>query len=226
MTFLRREFSVVLLLLGMAVVYAGVLISAGTSGAQTSGDTTDGTTATTQYNTQARTGQSDEGCSDPVEVFSISDNTSDIFGPFTVEGQLFRVRFETTPANDGGFGSTLIEVDDENLTAVTSEDVRNGESGTIEVNEGPGEFFLNIATSEQSYDVVVEDCAGSNGGNGGGSGNVGITERRNGDVIINVPRKPLPPTGGLPVYLMVAGSILAGAGLLAWRFTAQRGRQR
>jgi hypothetical protein len=41
-----------------------------------------------------------------------------------------------------------------------------------------------------------------------------------------IPGRPLPPTGGFLVYVMVAGSILAGAGLLALRFATQRGHHR
>ena len=45
-------------------------------------------------------------------------------------------------------------------------------------------------------------------------------------IIRTIPRKGLPPTGGLPVYVMVGGSVLTGAGLLAGRLVTQRGRQR
>lgn len=46
--------------------------------------------------------------------------------------------------------------------------------------------------------------------------------------IINVPDKPLPPTGGasLPVYATVAGFVLTGAGLLALGFAIRRGSRR
>ncbi len=44
--------------------------------------------------------------------------------------------------------------------------------------------------------------------------------------IINIPDKPLPPTGGLPVYATVAGSVLTGAGLLALGFAIRRGARR
>ena len=44
--------------------------------------------------------------------------------------------------------------------------------------------------------------------------------------IINVPNKPLPPSGGLPVYLIVASSVLAGAGLLALGLAIRRGARR
>lgn len=44
--------------------------------------------------------------------------------------------------------------------------------------------------------------------------------------VINIPRKPLPPTGGLPVYATVAGFILAGTGLLALGIGIRRGQRR
>lgn len=44
--------------------------------------------------------------------------------------------------------------------------------------------------------------------------------------VINIPRKPLPPTGGLPVYATVAGFILAGTGLLTLGVGIRRGQRR
>ena len=41
--------------------------------------------------------------------------------------------------------------------------------------------------------------------------------------VVNVPNRPLPPSGGLPVYAMVAGSVLTGAGLLALGLVIRRG---
>jgi hypothetical protein len=44
--------------------------------------------------------------------------------------------------------------------------------------------------------------------------------------IINIPRKPLPPTGGWPVYSVVAGFVLTGASLLMLGFGIGRRRPR
>ena len=44
--------------------------------------------------------------------------------------------------------------------------------------------------------------------------------------IINVPGRPLPPSGGLPVYGIVASSVLMGAGLLALGLVIRRGTRR
>ncbi len=46
---------------------------------------------------------------------------------------------------------------------------------------------------------------------------------RGGRTVVNVPRKPLPPSGGLPVYGTVAGFVLTGAGLLALGLLIRRG---
>ncbi len=42
----------------------------------------------------------------------------------------------------------------------------------------------------------------------------------------SVPRRPLPPTGGVPVSLIVAGFVLAGTSLLAASLVVRRGRRR
>jgi hypothetical protein len=44
--------------------------------------------------------------------------------------------------------------------------------------------------------------------------------------IVNIPKKPLPPTGGLPVYGTVAGFVLVGAGLLGLGVGIRRGQRR
>jgi hypothetical protein len=49
--------------------------------------------------------------------------------------------------------------------------------------------------------------------------------RRREPTVINIPNKPLPPTGGLPVYGMVAGSILAGVGLFGLGIGIRRGQR-
>ena len=52
-------------------------------------------------------------------------------------------------------------------------------------------------------------------------------EQTGGVIRQTIPKKPLPPTGGLPVYAMVGGSILVGAGLLGIGFVVCGGpRQR
>lgn len=47
-------------------------------------------------------------------------------------------------------------------------------------------------------------------------------ERRDRVMRNTIPRKPLPPTGGLPVYLMVSGTVLAGTGLVGLGLVIRR----
>jgi hypothetical protein len=44
--------------------------------------------------------------------------------------------------------------------------------------------------------------------------------------IINIPRKPLPPSGGLPVVATVASFVLTGTALLALGIVIRRGSRR
>jgi hypothetical protein len=50
--------------------------------------------------------------------------------------------------------------------------------------------------------------------------------RKKQPTIINVPKKPLPPSGGPPMYGVVASFILAGTGLLALGIGIRRGLRR
>jgi hypothetical protein len=83
-------------------------------------------------------------------------------------------------------------------SAQTGDDTTNGDNITIE------DFFEEDITED---DIFEEDI-------------------RKEPTIINIPRKPLPPTGGLPVYATVAGSILAGTALLALGVGIRRGQRR
>jgi hypothetical protein len=124
-------------------------------------------------------------------------------------------------------------------------------SGSQNILEGPGTFTLEIESEGFEYTVTVEDCSGANGEVTNGEVTNGeltndlieqevtveddedlreevIIERpeRREPTVINIPNKPLPPTGGLPVYGIVAGCILAGTGLLGLGIGIRRGERR
>ena len=159
--------------------------------------------------------QTDRGCPNPrlVETFTGSDD--DVTSTFRITGNAFRLSSEVDTFGQGpGQDATVrIDVVDQNgnvIETITIEDTGDDivDDVTI-IPEGPGTFGLEIAANNANYSITVDDCIGTGRDR---------TTRRPPEVIeeiINVPRKPLPPSGGLPVYGMVAGFILTGTGLLA-----------
>jgi hypothetical protein len=88
--------------------------------------------------------------------------------------------------------------------------------------------------------VTVEDCVGTNQDNGNQNNDQNSStlelstpaqnpsnqkaRPRSKDVIRNtIPRRRLPPTGGVSTYAMVTGFILVGAGLLGLGLVVRRG---
>lgn len=225
MVFGRIGFSAVLMAIGTIVFCWVLLLSAIPSGAQTVGATISNQG---QYGAQERTGQSDEGCSNPqaVETFTGTENQST--PQFRITGNTFRISYDVEVTNSNGFPVLEVDVLDDSGQFIGEGFISFGEDGSENILAGPGTFSLEIRADDVEYTVTVEDCAGTDRTTGGpttgqsGGGTIGRGEEK----IINIPGKPLPPTGGgSAIYVMVAGSILAGAGLLAWRLSGQRGRR-
>ena len=214
----KREFSVVLLVFGAVISVYMALLANPTSAQNGGGGTTGGNT------------NQDEGCSNPEVVDTFSGTENQITPQFDITGNTFRLRYEITDLDeDPGFDSFSIRPIGENGIGVgQSVLVFEEGSGSENILEGPGAFSLEIDSEGFEYTVTVEDCVGSEqttlqpttpqqSQNG---------QSQNEPTIINIPNKPLPPTGGLPVYGMVAGSIIAGAGLLGLGIGIRRGQRR
>ena len=223
----RRELSVILLAI-IALVFYLVLLSAIPSNAQTGGDTTS---------------QNDEGCDNPqlVETFSGSENR--ITPEFEITGNVFRLSYETVLIDPDSFGGSLdIEVRDESGQSIGQgplvfDEVTDSEN----ILAGPGTFSLEITADNVEYIIEVEDCAGAEPTNGitvddeitvedeiivDDEITVDDRDLQEEPTIIKIPNKPLPPTGGFPVYGTVAVFILMGAGLLGLGVGIRRGQRR
>lgn len=213
----KREISLILLVFGGVISIYMALLADSTS-AQ-GGGTTGGTT-----------NQDDEGCANPQLVDTFSGTENQITPEFETTGNTFRLSFETTLIDSEGFGGSLdIEVLDESGQPIGQgplvfDEVQDSENILV----GPGIFALDIRADNVEYTVTVEDCVGTEpttlqpttpqqSQNG---------QAQNEPTIINIPNKPLPPTGGLPVYGMVAGSVLAGVSLLGLGIGIRRGQRR
>lgn len=188
----KRQLSAVLLLFGVVICTYMVLLSTPIS-AQGGGD-----------------------CPGAEEVNTTTGNGNKQSPVFNITGTSFRLTVESTATSEDPqvAGVTIfVYPEGETVSYVTSFSVEEGRDDSSIVNAGPGEFYLDILAANADYTITVEDCTGTNGE----ETNQIITtqeQTRGKGPIINIPKKPLPPTGGWPVYGTVAGFVLAGAGLL------------
>jgi hypothetical protein len=181
---------------------------------------------------------------DCTEVASIGpETTNQRVGPVQINGNNVRVEGEVT-SDDPFFSALTISVEGEEEDGFPVFDsIQITEEGPFEENilVGPGDFTFDIESTEGvTYTVDIFDCGETQvGGNGGTVPDGEITLQDDEDLreiidkpvnreptVINIPNKPLPPTGGFPVYGMIAGSILAGAGLLGLGISVRRGQRR
>lgn len=206
----KREISLILLVFGVVISVYMALLADSTS-AQ-GGGTTGGLI----------TSQSDEGCDNPEVVDTFSGTENQRTPQFEITGNTFRLSYDVTEIIPDEFTSFSIDVLDEDGlrvdgTTLFFDDV----SDSTNILEGPGTFSLEIDAENAEFTVTVEDCVGTEPTT---LQSATPRQSQNEPTIINVPRKPLPPTGGgLPVYGMVAGSILAGVGLLGLGIGIRRG---
>ncbi len=213
-----------ILLAVIALVFYLALLSTTPSGAQTGGD-----------------------CPGAEVVEEINGSGDDQTPPFDIAGNRFQITSDVSGNTDFPFFS--IDVRDEDGIIATIDPEGEG-TDVSTVNEGPGEFFLDVAAANVEYTITVEDCTGTTQNDQDVTDgelteevlvDEELTEDLQEDVIIeepttreqsrnkpvvNIPNKPLPPTGGLPVYGTVAGFILVGAGLLGLGVGIRRGQRR
>ncbi len=204
----RRELSVVLLAFG-GIISVYMVLLAGPTSAQQGGGSSGGTTGGAQL--------SCSGNERIVETFTGTE--SQITLQFEITGREWNYAFRRT----GGLVDVFqVEALDEGgvsvpFSTIFSSASETGRSGPI---EGPGTFSLDIDAdstgSNLQYTVVVCDEASQ------GTSTPGSTS---GVIQATIPQKPLPPTGGWPVYALVASSIFAGMGLLGIRIGIRRGQQ-
>ena len=225
MAFGIRGLSVVLAAVGVTVFCWMLLLAAAPSGAQTIDGTTDDMTSSTLAN--LNDDGSGEDCSDPRSIATFTGSDDQITDEFRVTGDRFRIGFDTTAIDDGEPNETLdLTVRNANGEVEDTISVSEAGSGSEIISAGPGRFSLEIEAGDIEYDITVEDCVEADRTTDDRTTGERTGRRDDTDItIIKIPDKPLPPTGGgLPVYVMVVGSILAGTGLLVGRLAARRGR--
>ncbi len=95
--------------------------------------------------------------------------------------------------------------------------LQNDLDGDLTVSQLQDDNEVTSLNEDTELDALEEDLD---------EGPIAVTVPRRERTVVNVPRKPLPPSGGLPVYATVAGFVLTGAGLLALGFLIRRGPHR
>jgi hypothetical protein len=180
------------------------------------------------------TGQGNEGCANPERVQTFTGTENQITPNFNITGNTFRLRWDITDLDDDP------NFDDFHIRPIGEDGIGVGQSvlvfeegsGSENILAGPGTFHLEIESNGFRYNVTVEDCTGTSSGNQDQSTPASQDQstpasqvqnnqqNQNGQQqnrprrVINIPNKPLPPTGGLSVRVMVVGSVLMGAALL------------
>ncbi len=179
--------------------------------------------------------QPNEGCPNPQVVETFTGSQSQRTPTFNITGNTFQLIVNAQPVQTGQHGSIFVDSVDatNNLTVPFGNvDINPVEGPTTEVAnvlEGPGDFYLEIGSNNTQYTVTVADCVGG----GGATTDAGDTviedniieeniieeitspTKKRPSNIVNIPNKPLPPSGGPPVYGVIAICVLAGTGLLA-----------
>ncbi len=163
---------------------------------------------------------------------------------------LFRIPAESCTVADTGASVTFQESDgtqgrvvdgqDVEITATTSE-IRVELPEEVIAFGDVAEFPDNDTAFDTGNDITVVASTGITCAGGGGTAAREQTaaqnqsnqpaqssrdRQKNKVVPKTTPRRPLPPTGGPPVSVVVAGFVLAGAGLLGACLVVRRGRRR
>jgi hypothetical protein len=102
---------------------------------------------------------------------------------------------------------------------------RGGGSGENTGGENTGDNEPTVVNSQQNNSSGASSQSSASGSSavaGGASAQSGQDRRKRNVIKSTIPKKRLPPTGGVPAYVMVTGSLLAGTSLLALGIVVRR----
>jgi hypothetical protein len=150
---------------------------------------------------------------------------------FNITGTSLRLNVDSTATSqDPQFAALTAYVYPEGDTVdfAGNFSVDGGRDDSSIINAGPGRFYLDLNTANVDYTVTVEDCTGT--ASGDAQNNEPSTAEANGNQDRKgrvdpktIPKnKKLPPTGGIPTYVITTGAILTGVGLLGLGFVIRQ----
>jgi hypothetical protein len=120
---------------------------------------------------------SSSSCKNPKEVGRIDESDADGLLSFTTTGEKFRVSYDVTFNPNAPEDKKFSIVIRRNGAEVDSDETKVDTTQDFIVTEGPDTYELEATVTPQkavtgtTFTVTVDDCLGTNGGNGGGNKN-------------------------------------------------------
>jgi hypothetical protein len=172
-----------------------------------------------------------EGCADPQEVTQFAGSTDRKTNPFSVTGDVLRLRFSTVETGEfgGTFDIDVYEANGDYVDSITVVQESTSDTQNILLPK-PGAYYLEIFADDMTYELAVDDCGSVDAGGPDDGGADGPDDDQYGnppddqpgddpgdvddpdDVIPDtaLEDKKLINTGGIPL-VAVAGLLLACA---------------
>jgi hypothetical protein len=162
-------------------------------------------------------------------VITVGPTTENTKTPFTTTGDVFRVSYDVAFEDPDAFNSADIDIEDR-FGLVDFAIVDQDEQNSFIVTEGAGSYDLVVniqPPNGATYKVTIEDCGAAANGNGDdvNGDDVNGDDVNNPDKVIpdTTSKKPLPPTGGVPLLSLAAVALaLGGAGFSILRTSRRR----
>jgi hypothetical protein len=100
-----------------------------------------------------------EGCADPQEVTQFAGSTDRRTNPFSVTGDVLRLRFSTVETGEfgGTFDIDVYEANGDYVDSITVVQESTSDTQNILLPK-PGAYYLEIFADDMNYELAVDDC--------------------------------------------------------------------
>ncbi len=100
-----------------------------------------------------------EGCADPEEVTQFAGSTDRRTNPFSVSGDVLRLRFSTVETGEfgGTFDVDVFEQNGDYVDSITVVQESTSDTQNILLPK-PGAYYLEIFADDMTYELAVDDC--------------------------------------------------------------------
>lgn len=162
-----------------------------------------------------------EGCDDPRQIVTFEGQEVRRTEAFNVPTDVLRIRYFIEPTDGGGFLGVRVRGNgffDFFQTEIVNEPSSGSENILL---DKPGSYFLEISPFDVSYRIAVDACGGDAGPQPPGPQPPEPEPGPGKEEIIEIPNKPLPITGGVPL-LTLLGLTFVVAGFTIFRLVIRR----